>query len=60
METEVDKRVTEREEDAILMVLRMEMGLQTKEDGPPLEAGIGKKNGPFSRLAKWNVILLKS
>ena len=40
METEVDKRVTEREEDAILMVLRMETGLQTKEDGPPLEAGI--------------------
>lgn len=60
METEADKRVTERFEDAILMVLKMEIGLQTKEGGPPLEVGIGKKNGFFSRLAKWNVILLKS
>lgn len=51
METEVDKRVTERDEDAMLIVLKMETGLQTKEGGPPLEAGIGKKNGSFSRLA---------
>lgn len=60
METEVDKRVTERFEDAILMVLKLETGLQTKEGGPPLEAEIGKKNGFLSRLAKWNAILLKS
>lgn len=27
----------------MLIVLKMETGLQTKEGGPPLEAGIGKK-----------------